>query len=384
LILCSVKASATVDLSKPFEQIRGLKMGVVVNTMTIHRDSTFAKPLDDVFRAGDLVQIIGETKKEHEDDAQKQLYKWYQVRSQNGQTGWVFGDGLAIKEQVQLLPKLLAPHQYTKYKFTSGFEKSMIWFASILGRDANNGFGILGKGYQETYLMITNDLGNTLQVPITGYSQFGERTLDAFSIQEITNDQSPEIILQKSTTSEHNEIPEKALEIYGLQGGSLAKIFDERLNTREGRFKYLEIDQGLIRGFYFETKGNEVALNSFTYFWNGINRKYATLYPTSSAVIRGTAKSNNTKIYSSRRTNSSIIGNINIGEKVNIISWGKDFLEVQNSNGHVGYVRLSSLQVIDVDKADWISENIHKGAKTHLVSNLIKLPLLSSDTTFMN
>ena len=186
-----------------FDEIKSHRVGIALSNTSTFSDSSYTSATNGFFKEGSLLTIIQETVLEHEDDAQKQLFKWYRVKAGDGSTGWVFGDALLIKEKENLIPAALKPYLYRKFRFNSGFENSMIWFGSLVGRD-NFGAQMMSNNYEESYLIITNEQARSVFIPIASISQFGESKILSFAIQELTGDQIPDFVLQNEVLDQQN------------------------------------------------------------------------------------------------------------------------------------------------------------------------------------
>ena len=68
------------------------KAVAALGNLGLYKDSTFSSNTVAFYKEGELFRLLGETKQLHEDDTQRQLYKWYRVQAQNGKIGWLFGD----------------------------------------------------------------------------------------------------------------------------------------------------------------------------------------------------------------------------------------------------------------------------------------------------
>ena len=64
--------------------------------MILYPDSTFFAHSNIFYEEGTLFEVLKETRFEHEDEAQNQKFKWYQVKAPDDKIGWVYGDGLAV------------------------------------------------------------------------------------------------------------------------------------------------------------------------------------------------------------------------------------------------------------------------------------------------
>ena len=387
-----------------FDEIQSRVTGIVLVNTTIFSDTTFTAPTRNYFQGGSLVTVLKESHQEHEDDAQKQLYKWYLVKNEAGKKGWVFGDGLLLKEKDELLSRKLKPFAYKKYRFNGGFENSMVWFGSIIGRD-NFGSQMLGNNYVESYMIITNQLARSIYIPISNSSQFGQSEVESFAIQELTGDQTPEIMLQIAIIDMDNEAsrdsdwqPQKVVNVYTFQAGTLRKVFEERLNTGS-QYKHLIFEKGMIRGHYFETAESITGLTkdpqlfSFTYFWNKRNRQYEMLYSAAPAALRAVPNTYGLNLKASTVPTAATLAPLRTTSQLRIVDLteiktierGKTYVktcaEVVTDKGQRGFVPFEYLSFPDFDNADWIKASLlNTRLETEAIS-CVQLPEIAADTS---
>ncbi len=279
------------------------RAGTALNALTIYSDSTFTQPTRYSFTAGQLLDIIGETELEHEDDAQNQTFKWYKVRMEGGREGWVFGDGLAVVIPEDQLSQSTEAYHKRKMKFGIGFESAVVWMAAIEGHDNFHANMLLNPIYQEAYIVITNHRGKSVHIHYGGESTQGLSGVEEMQFQELTGDLIPELVLLRKNEVLGQKKEQKSLELYSFQAGTIKKVFEERLNLEtEGKeqfpslHKFLELDQKTIRVEYLEAKScKEYGLSlrtgiigespdkclefvTYTYHWNSQSKQYQLLY----------------------------------------------------------------------------------------------------------
>jgi len=107
------------------------RAATTLNSGTLYTDSTFSKPSSTYFKGGHLFEILGETTEEHTDDSENQKFKWFRVRSEDGQSGWIYGDGLAVIVPDDKVKGNLKDFHKKKYHFDNGFDQATLWVASI-------------------------------------------------------------------------------------------------------------------------------------------------------------------------------------------------------------------------------------------------------------
>lgn len=379
-----------------FDQIQSARAALALSNISLFADSTFSSETLGYLAAGSLLTVEQESQTDHEDDAQKQLFKWYRVKSLKGKTGWVFGDGVLIKENENLLSPVLRPYLYRKVRFTTGFENSMLWFGSIVGRD-NFGDRLLSQVYVESYLVVTNQLGRSVSIPISNSSQFGENRLESFSILELTNDLIPEIVLQSSIEDVQNPRTQKLVHFYSFQGGTLRKIFEERLNVpnEENRLKHLIIDKGMIRAYYFESTAQAPALYSYTYYWNTRSRKYEILYAPAPFILRAIPRNLGIRLHSRPQNYSPAIATLNKSSQLQISSMidsdsrssnstsVKIWAKVITDTGKKGFVPFKNLELQDINNAEWVEANLLSIPLPNNSLSCLELPEAPVDTSLL-
>ncbi|MFK8101676.1 MAG: hypothetical protein AB8G15_04100 [Saprospiraceae bacterium] len=292
------------------------KSATALNNVILYTDTSFTQHSNISYQSGTLFEIIGQSYLEHEDDAQNQKFKWFKVRANDQQEGWIFGDGLAVivpKDQVD--PQLKKFHQQ-KVSFNSGFENSMMWVAAIQGRDNFHEQDFLNPPYKEFYLVITNPAGRSVHINYAGLSARGKNELRQFQLQDVTGDGISEFILQRATQPVASDLAYRSVEIFAIQAGTIAKIFSEEMNLNYGDdspspalHKFIEIEDQTIRVAYIDYVPNKkyslpydndpisqtqercLEYVTYTYQWNERQKQYQMIYEvTRTAPIAGTKK----------------------------------------------------------------------------------------------
>ncbi len=297
MLLLGIAAGHT----NPFDIVLQQRAGTSLQTLRLYSDSTFAKPTRDRLPIGQIVSIIGESELEHEDDAQKQTFKWFRIRTLQGQEAWVFGDGLAVSVAPERLSPAVREFQHQQLHFGTGFEKAIVWAAVVDGHDNFHANTLLNPVYYESYLVLTNAQGRSVPIYYGGESTQGRSEVQQMQFQELTGDDAPELILLQNYYPLNETVAQRQLELYSFQAGSIRKIFEERLNlpaTKDNPcpFKYVELDEGIIRVEYVEAKtcdnytlplatGTQEGQASpcleyvtYTYSWDRRNKNYQVLY----------------------------------------------------------------------------------------------------------
>ncbi len=233
------------------------KAGTTLNPVQLFQDSTYEYPTGKSFLAGHLFEIIGETKKEYEDDSQNQKFKWYQVKTPAGESGWIYGDGLAVMVKESSIPAHLKHFHKQKFSFDNGFENATVWIAAIKGRDNFHKQDYLNPPYAEEYLVITNDNNRSVHINIGGLNARGTYELSSATLSDTTGDGISDFILQIKSKMVGKSAENRNLVIYSFQSGNLKKIFEESLNLTydddlpsPALFKQVEISEKVIRVAY--------------------------------------------------------------------------------------------------------------------------------------
>lgn len=228
------------------------RAAVTISPVRLYADSSYAKATEVTFSEGELFEVFAESKNEHFDNTQNQTFKWFKVRSFDGKIGWIFGDNLAI-----VLPEPQVSYSIKRFfkkevRFDNGFEKAVIWAASIEGHDENRDVSQLD--YKEFYLVITNERGKCAILNYGNTSETVQKELQSIHFQDVTENNVDDIIIETSMLSKGRSCPERLLEIYSFKAGTLAKLFEERLtlawesDTPSPAFsKMVEIDGETVR-----------------------------------------------------------------------------------------------------------------------------------------
>lgn len=309
LLSCAIKGYASQEI------IFASKSATALNTVTLYPDSTFAKHSNIAFEEGAFFELIGESVLEHEDDAQNQKFKWYHVKTKTGKTGWIYGDGLAvIVPDVDVSPNLRSFHK-KKIDLDKGFEKALMWVASVEGRDNFHAKDYMNPIYNEYYLVITNRFGKSMHINISGVNARGKNEVKSLDMMDLTNDDFPEIILETESFSNESNLVNHNLAIYSVQSGTMAKVFDERLTlTYEDDLpspslsKYIEIKDNVIRVeyvdylhcIYYQQGHSAQAISqtmercmeyvTYSFIWNPRKKTYETLYEETRTEVRAHSK----------------------------------------------------------------------------------------------
>jgi hypothetical protein len=103
------------------------KAATALNTVTLFSDTSLTKHSNIVYQQGALFEVLAESYLEHEDASQNQKFKWYQVKTTDGKTGWVFGDAVAVIMSEQDIDPAISSFHKKRFMFNNGFEKAVMW-----------------------------------------------------------------------------------------------------------------------------------------------------------------------------------------------------------------------------------------------------------------
>ncbi len=374
-----------------FDCIFKNRAAVSLSKVVFFSDTSLSKQTNVLFDEGELFEIIGESKLEHDDKDQTQRFKWYKLKARNKQTGWAFGDAIAVIEQEKQPESLLGFHQQ-KWQFDNGFENAISWIAAVNGTEIKTSSALVNPEYNETYLIISNEKGNSVFINLSGQSINGEATLKTLLIQDITGDITPEIIVERSSFASGTVLENRDVELYAFQSGTLRKIFEERTTLTDdddtpspALFKKIEISEKNIRLAYVDflhcesykqnipydlrTKTQERCLEyvTSTYNWDENKKQFATLYAESRTTLAVFAKQNY-KLLRSPSDTAKVITTVAEEEELIAIKLFENFkmlkdkaepdfwLYVKKSDGTFGYIEAYKVYFEDFESANILHE----------------------------
>ncbi|MBP7273056.1 MAG: hypothetical protein KA974_04405 [Saprospiraceae bacterium] len=345
-----------------------------LSSIALYPDSTFTKPATASVREGELLEVLAESRSEHEDSSQDQRFRWYQVRTIKGDVGWVFGDGVAvmlpdaqkIEPAIQLLNK-------QNLRFDNGFEQTFSWVAAVDGHDNGSEKEWLNPAYHEQYIVLTNTQKRSVHIPIAGESVKGKFMPANIWLHDVTGDSIAEIIIEQRNIADTNA-EERSLEVYGFQGGTLVKIFEEPLSLPAAGmsplpapYKMVELIDKNVRVAYIgfrkhETVPQEWCMEyvTYSYLWNKLKKKFNILYKESRTLPTA-------EVATQAALRSSVVGSMMAylpkGEKVKVLrqaNHGKDVaFYVATLSGMNGYISAKDLQFVDMDYANLLNKFYH-------------------------
>ncbi|HHS95314.1 MAG TPA: SH3 domain-containing protein [Phaeodactylibacter sp.] len=332
------------------------KVATALNTITLFSDTSLTKHSNIFFEQGELFEVIGESYYEHEDASQNQKFKWYHVRTLNGKTGWVFGDAVAVILPKDEIAPAVSSYHRKRFMFNNGFEKAVMWFGVLQGRDNFHEQDYLNPLYTEYYLIITNEKGKSTQINYAGQSAIGKSELYHFQMTDMTGDKIPEFIFQKKNHPTGSEIENRDLLIYSFQAGTLLKVFEERLTllydaqlASPTLYKAVEIEPKNIRIEYIDflnctdysqqlptdpqASGSEKCLEYVTYsfHWDDRSNSFYRIYDESRSPVKASMRFNGIYLKNSPKLTGKNIRIVKRTELFTVVKHHENF--IKNSSG---------------------------------------------------
>lgn len=373
------------------------KSATTLNAVTLYRDSSFTTSAKIYYKGGHLFEVLGTTVLEHTDDSENQKFKWINVKSQDGQVGWIYGDALAvIVPDDQVDPNLKAFHQ-KELSFDNGFEKATSWIATIEGRDNFHDQDYLNPPYKEQYIVITNERGRSVHINVGGSNARGAYDLRLAELFDATGDQIPEIVVQTSSLPVGSTVENRNLEVYSFQAGTLSKVFEERMTLNYGDdlaspalFKNIEIAPQSIRVAYvnyptcdefklslkYDAKNNKMErcmeYVTYTYIWDERSSQYKTIYDPSHTPVKGGIRFGGIYLQEKPSVAAKRIKMIQRSDQMQIIKHYEKYIRqgkttkmvpyfyVRLSSGEYGYVMADKVGFIDLEHADLLADYYSK------------------------
>jgi len=355
--------------------------GTALNKVILYPDSSFFAHSNIFYEEGTLFEVLEETRFEHEDEAQNQKFKWYQVKAPDDKIGWVYGDGLAVILPTAMVPSTLSNFHLRKFNFSDDLVATTVWIAGIEGKDNFHEDDYLNPIYKEYYLVLTSSLGKSYHIQFAGESAMGQSELQTFILQDLTADNVPELLFLKSNFDTDSRLENRVVEIFSFQAGSITKVFEEQMEltyaSREpspALFKFIEIDEKTIRVAYVDylacadyslmltpkelDKANEKCLEYVTYsfVWQEATQTYQSLYEESRTVIEGTLIPEKGFLRSEPTYLSEVIEKLAPATTLKVVQHFEKiitqrgqkkiipYLYVQSPNGNYGYIHAKDVQ----------------------------------------
>ena len=369
------------------------RVGTSLNKVSMYTDSSYSNYANVFFQQGELFEIIGETFYEHEDDSQNQKFKWFQIKSKDGKTGWIFGDGIAVIVPENEIKKEYKSFNKQKTNFSSGFEKAVTWIGAIKGHDNFHEKDYLNPIYEETYLVLTNERGNCVFINIAGQSEMGKTSIVNMQLKDLTNDDSPEIIMESTRFASGDNMAVKSFVIQSVQAGTMVEILNEVMTLEYSEqipspafSKYIEVIDELVRVEYVDyvscnkynaaknvkstSKTMERCMEyvTYTYIWNERKNSFELIYPETRDYIVGGGKMPNISVYKEPSLSSNRLFEITPFTKLKIIKhfetidkYGSTkkitpYFLVRLSNGKEGFVKAKDIGIVNIEHAELLNQ----------------------------
>ncbi len=366
------------------------RAAIAISATRMYSDSTYTAPTETKFNEGDLFEIISETTAEHSDNTQNQTFKWFRIKTMNGEVGWVFGDNVAAIVPEYLTDAPLRSVYKRNAHFDNGFENAVIWVASTDGHD--DGFKTqarLNPAYREFYLVVTNVQGRSVSVNYANVSETSKRDVLSFFLKDVTANGTDELIFETQNFSTNNTNKQRLVEIYSFKPDGLTKIFEARTDlqtankeTSPSISQFIDIDSTSIRLSYIDfvnctnysaanyktdikTRTQEQCMEyvTSTLEWNKRTRSFGTLYPLSRARVNGQIKLN-TYLLSTPQENASKLLYLLAPKKVSVIKVFNEVVVKKNGekqlqcyfyvvteNNQYGYILANAITILDAEHA---------------------------------
>lgn len=352
---------------------------IALSNVRFYGDSSFLKPTEIIFEKGTVFQVIGETYSEHDDNAQEQTFKWYQLKTPKGLVGWIQGDAVAVITPESRIDTTLRFLHLKEMAFSSGFEKAVCWVATVEGHDKIHDKEYLNPPYRETYVVITNDQLRSVYINCGRVSPSGKTVIRSLLLQDVTGENIPDFTLVLGDKLADGSFEDKELEIYAFQAGGLARVFNERITLTYSDMeisppinKTIDINHGTIRVAYTdyypcpeaEANKNERCLSYVTYtqVWDRKRGNFRTLYPESRVPLTG-----NSRLYLSlQATPTPTAASVGYVTPEQVLSITKHveyhatekgiakidyFFQVRTPNGTTGYLPANEVDIVDMENA---------------------------------
>lgn len=364
-----------------------------LNKVTLYPDSSFFQHSAIVYEEGDLFEVLGETRYEQEDAAQNQKFKWYFVRTPDNQTGWIYGDGLAVLQPLDEINAPLSNYYKKEITYSNKEEKIITWIAAIEGKDNFHEEDHLNPLYKEQYLVLTSPLKKSAHIQLSGQSAMGTHSLKQLRLTDINEDGVAEIILESSSIDHNSDLEGRLLEVFAFQAGTITKVFEDRLTlTYQGNqpspalFKQVEIGAQTIRTAYVDYVAcsqysstfstNEVSKTqercmeyvTYTHLWDETVKNYQPFYQESRTHLTGMVQAE--KGYALRREPSYLAEVVEqLSDKTPLIlikhyektikrkgqKVAVPYLYVKTQNDNYGYIHADKVKFQEIEQADLLN-----------------------------
>lgn len=232
---------------------------VSLGNLALFPDTSLSAQTTELVKEGELLTVLGTSVFEHLDKDQNQKFRWFFVKTIDDRTGWMFGDGIAVSIQNDQIPEDFRRFSKKNMAFSAGFEQSIVWFASVDGRDNLYPQDYMNPLYDEKYVVVTNQRGRSVVLRTGGASATGRTDLRLLNLIDLTGDCIAEFVIENASFAPGNPLEERELAIFSLQTGALTKVFEERLTLTTDEdtpspalFKSVELEPKSIRIEYVD------------------------------------------------------------------------------------------------------------------------------------
>lgn len=355
---------------------------IALSNVRFYGDSSFLRPTEIMFEKGTVFQVIGETYAEHDDNAQEQTFKWYQLKTAKGLTGWIQGDAVAVLAAENRIDTILRFLHRKEMAFSSGFEKAICWIATVEGHDKVYDKQYLNPPYRETYIVISNDQLRSVYIHCGRISPTGRTVVRSLLLQDVTGENVPDFTLILGDMLADGSFENRELEIYAFQAGGLSRVFNERITLTYSNverspaiYKMIDIHEGMIRVAYADyapckaasdsvENNNERCLSYVTYtqIWDRRKGSFRTMYPESRVPLSGHSR----QYLSLQELPLPVSRSVGYVTPEQVLLLHKHaefhtvekgiaktyyFLQVQVRNGSTGYLPANAVDIVDMENA---------------------------------
>lgn len=333
--------------------------GLTLENTAMYPDSSFfANPIGTVM-AESMVRVRKRSRQMHDDDTQKQQFYWFEIETERGEKGWIFGDALAFSvPSHQLPPKARALHKsFQLLKEPLG--RSQVWFAKVEGQDKQDaGF----SNYAEYFLAFTQvETGKTIFVIVGHQNQYSSSTFYDVTLEPVSDENFPDIIIhsvRSDADAQYKEFQIKKQQ--RLQWDNIYQT-DDRLEDSEPPFtsKDFNLEPPFLRTEYIRGSFKNqwfaslpknldprtvfLRLGSKTEVYRPLNVQFETLYAQSETTLKGRAKKN---LSLRERIHAAPFANLPMGAEVIIygVIRERNFFLVGYKD-KIGYVPVNDVEV---------------------------------------
>ena len=372
--------------------IKKARPATALSKVILYADSTFTSDIVEVYYSGELFEVVRESFVEHEDSDQKQKFKWYSVKAEDGTKGWLFGDGIAVVIPDYKLDYKLRDFNKKEINFSKGFEESIMWIGEIKGRDNFHLDDALNPLYNETYLIITNKNGYSLNINISSENEDAKHTLRAIKLYDLTGDGTEEIILENESIMTDGNNSNINISVYSMQSGMLKTIFEERTSLKNQKgsttpaiAKYVDIEGDILRIEYMDyvdcskyslrlptdkrsTHEYCMELVTYSYKWNNRKKIFDDLFEETRMTPKAQSKYGSLSVRKRPTFASKKVGTLDFQETFKVIKHydkiilkngekkTETYLFIQLLDGTTGYILANHATFINSFHAPMISK----------------------------